>query len=377
MKYMYIVPLLEILVFNLITLNHCFRRKYSIFKTVIVLLAFTVFGLFPWVLLSKQVFNGNGRFSILGFVYIIPLKFLYDEKWERLFLNMCMSWTYALGIMSVSIQMVHLGNFLNYYLSLTIIETILFLITFIPFREYMIPKYFYILQNIYKIKKTQFTYLKISVCLNFFMLFILHIIFLNSEKYLLQISALILFLAVNYLFCSIVYKLISSSVTINELEKTVSNDALTGLANRVQMMRDMWVLIEENYIFSIMFLDLDRFKLINDQYGHTTGDRYLIHFGKVISDELKDKGKLYRYGGDEFVVIYYGVLTDEAADSITECKNWNEGAPCEFNQVSAGFVVCEPPYSLKDPNSILKRADSIMYRNKLKRKMTNQERTLI
>lgn len=374
MEYVYMVPLLEVLFFNLIILNNCFTRKYSIFKTIAVLWAFTAFGILPLVLLSKEVFSGNGRFSILGFIYLIPLKFLYDEKWERIFLNMCMSWTYTMGIMAVSVQIVHLGDFLNYGLSLTIIETILFLITFIPFREYMIPKYVYIVQNIYKFQKIQFTYLKISVCLNFFMLFVFHIIFLTSEKYLLQIIVLIIFLAVNYIFYSIVYEVIRNSFTINELEKTVLKDSLTGLGNRMQMMSDICCLMEKNFTFSIMFLDLDGFKLINDYYGHGVGDKYLIHFGKVFSDELKDKGKLYRYGGDEFVAIYYGVLSEEIADSISQCKNWNEGAPCKFNQVSIGLVVCEPPYSNKDPNSILKHADSIMYRNKLNKKMRNQEK---
>lgn len=371
MEYLYMVPLLEVLIFNLVTLNHCFKRKYSIFKTIAVLVAFTVFGIMPCVLWSREIFDGNGRFSIVGFVYIIPLKFLYDEKWERLFLNICMSWTYTFGIMSASIQMVYLGAFSNYALSLAIIETILFLITFVPFREYMIPKFFYILQNIYKFKKTQFTYLKISVCFNFFLMFILHIIFLNSGKHLLQLIALAIFLVANYLFYSIVYEVIRSSVTINELEKTVLNDTLTGLGNRTQMMRDVSALIERNCFFSIMFLDLDRFKFINDCYSHDVGDRYLIHFGKVFSDELKGKGKLYRYGGDEFVAVYYGSLTEETADLMAQCKKWNEGAPCSFNQVSVGLVVCVPPYSNKDPSSILKRADRIMYRNKLNKKIRN------
>ena len=288
---------------------------------------------------------------------------------------MCMSWTYTMGIMAVSVQIANLGDFLNYDLSLAIIETLLFFLTFISFREHMIPKFFYILQNIYKFQKTQFTYLKISVCLNFFMMFFLHIIFLNCEKYFLQIIVLVIFLGANYLFYSSVYEVIRSSVTINELEKTALNDTLTGLGNRAQMMRDICFLLEENYVFSIMFLDLDRFKLINDQYGHNVGDRYLVHFGKVFSDGLEDKGKLYRYGGDEFVAVYYGVLTEETADTIAQCKNWDEGAPCKFNQVSVGLVVCEPPYSTKDPNNILKRADSIMYRNKINRKMRNPGRS--
>ena len=132
MEYVYILPMVEVLVFNVITLDHCFKRKYSKFKMVAVFFFFTVLCILPAALFKRDVFNGDGKFSIFGFLYIIPLKFLYDEKIERLFLNMCMSWTYTLGILAVSIQMVYLGDFLNYDLSLIIIETVLFLATFIP-----------------------------------------------------------------------------------------------------------------------------------------------------------------------------------------------------------------------------------------------------
>lgn len=374
MEYTQTLPYLEVLIINLITLNHCFKRKYSVFKTVMVFLVFTVFLIVPIVMFNGGTFNGNGKFSIFGFIYIIPLKILYDEKYERLLMNMCMSWTYTLGIMAVSVQVVYILGYINYGISLTIVETVLFLLTFIPLKKFLIPKYCYIFQNLYDFRKTQFRYLGISAYLNFFMLFILHVIFLSSDKYLLQTIVLGMFLAINYILFSIVYEVINSSVKIDELEKKVSDDALTGLGNRVKMMRHMRILIEQNQIFSIMFLDLDRFKLINDRYGHNVGDRYLIHFGKVCSDELKDNGKLYRYGGDEFVVIYYGVLTEEIADSIAKCENWDEGAPCEFNQVSAGFVVCRPPYTVKDPEAILKQADNIMYRNKLNKKMRYREK---
>lgn len=369
------LPLIEVLIFNLINLNYCVTRRYSILRTVTVLCTFTAFIILPGILFPAIEVYGNGQFSILGFIYIIPLKFLYLEKMELLFINMCMSWTYTLGIMAVSVQIIYFSGFSDYNLSLMIVEAILFSATFIPFKKYMIPKFSYILRNTHKVQKKQFAYLKTSICFNFFVLIILHMIFLNSEKYLLQITALVIFLATNYLFYHIVYEVISSSIQVHELEKTVAKDALTGLGNRTQLMKDMQYRMQENQLFSVLFLDLDKFKLINDQYGHDVGDNYLIHFAKVFGDELNDKGTLYRYGGDEFIAIYDGVLTREIIDSIAKCKNWNEDAPCEFNQVSIGLVVCEPPYTDKEPNNILKRADNIMYKNKVTRKIRNEEKT--
>ena len=375
MEYLRILPLTEVLIFNLVTLNCCFKMKYSLIKTAAVFCVFTVFCIYPGLIFISNVFNGNGKFSIFGFLYIIPLKYLYGEKIESILLNMCMSWTYTLGILSISVQITYFLGIVNYNLYLVIIETVLFLMTFIPFKKYVIPKYVYILHNLHDFPKLQLRYLKISVYLNFFMLMILHIIFLKSEKYLLQITALIIFLTAKYLLYDIIYEAVKNSHKINELEKTVSHDDLTGLGNRLELMRRMRILLEENQTFSVMFLDLDKFKLINDKYGHDIGDKYLIHFGKVFSEELKDKGKLYRYGGDEFVAIYYDVLTEETVKSIAQCKNWGggcDGAPCEFNKVSIGFAVCKPPYFVKDPNAILKRADKKMYKDKLSRRMRNQ-----
>ena len=372
MEYLHLLPSLEVLLFNLITLNHCLKRKYTMLKTVIILFCVViVFSVLPGLFIKTDMFDGSGKFSVFGFIYIIPLKFLYDENLERIFLSMCMSWTYTLGILAISMQAMFFLLTLGYDVQLIIIETALFAVTFVPFRKYAIPKYTYIFGNLYDFQKKQFRYLEVTIYFIFFMLLILHAIFLDSEEYLLQITVLMIVLVTNYLFCSIVYEVINGSLKISELEKTVSNDALTGLENRVQMMRHMGVLIEKNRVFSIMFLDLDGFKFINDRYGHDVGDRYLIHFGKVYSEELKEKGKLYRYGGDEFVAIYYGILTEETAASIARCEKWDVGAPCEFNQVSFGFVVCKPPYTDKDPRVILKRADSIMYKNKLNRKKEN------
>ena len=361
---LYTLPSIEVLIFNLINLEYCITRKYSRFKAVTVLFLFTAFILLLWALFPEKELYGKGQFPILGFIYIIPLKYLYHEKMELIFINMCMSWTYTLGIMAVAVQIVYLSGFTDHSLPLMIVETILFWATFVPFRKYMIPKFSYILRNTHTVQKKQFTYLKISICFHFFMLIILHLIFLNSEKYILQITALVLFLVTNYLFYHIVYEVISSSIKVNELEKTVPKDALTGLGNRTQLIKDIRCLMEDNQVFSVLFLDLDRFKQINDQYGHDVGDRYLMHFAKVFCDELNDRGTLYRYGGDEFIAIYYGVPTRETIDAIARCKNWNQGAPCKFNQVSVGFVVCEPPYTDKEPNNILKRADNLMYKDK-------------
>ena len=278
---------------------------------------------------------------------------------------MCMSWTYTLGIMALSIQTAYaLGQRYN-DLFVTAIETVAFLATFIPFRKHIIPRYFYILRNTRKVQTTQFVFLRLNIYFHFFVLNLLHILFLSGERHLLQIAVLILFLACNCLFYRIVYDVINSSFQISELKRSISNDALTGLGNRTKALQDIRALMDAHQVFSIIFLDLDRFKRINDQYGHMVGDRYLKHFAAVCTQVLGNSGQVYRCGGDEFAAIYYGTIPQEILDEIRKCPRWNEGAPCPFRGVSVSVLRCQPPH--QDVEQILRQADRIMYENKVGR----------
>lgn len=361
------LPLLEVLVLNLFILDRCFDRRYSKLRTILVLSIFTFIFILSFLFLPVGAVDGRGRFSVLGFIYIIPLKYLYSEKWGLLLLDMCMSWTYTLGILAVS---VHLAGFLSASneILLVIIETLLFLSTFSFFYKHAIPQFSYIVKNTHSVQKHEFIYLKASIILNFLIFAILHAVLLDERRYLLQISVFILLLVANYLSYHIVYEEIRSSIEVNKLEKAVTRDALTGLGNRSQLLKDISLLMERGETFSIVFIDLDNFKLVNDRYGHDMGDRYLIHFGKVFSSGLEGNGRLYRHGGDEFVAIYDGLINKKILDSLTMCRDWEKDAPCEFYQASSGFVVCEPPYEEKDPNLMVKNADRIMYRNKEEKK---------
>lgn len=372
MEYGFIIPAVEVLIFNLVTLDHCLTRRYTFGRTAAVILMFTallfmaVFGF-----LGNEI-QGDGRFTVVGFIYIIPLKILYEEKLDVMILNICMSWIYTLGVQSVSIQAAHFLSSADYDITVVLIETILFLVTFFPFRKHMIPGFSYIIQQISGVGKNLFRHLEISIFLNFMILNIIHQIFLNNDRYLLQIAVLVIYLISAYILYGIVYEVIRSTVKVGELKRTAAEDPLTGLGNRSRLIKDMNRLIEDNQTFSVIFLDLDRFKDINDMYGHDMGDRYLMHFGKVFSEELGENGRLYRYAGDEFAAVYYGRLDDERLGRMTDCSSWGKDAPCGFNQVSAGMVVCTPPYDVADPDRIVKLADVRMYRDKMSRKRIEQ-----
>lgn len=84
-------------------------------------------------------------------------------------------------------------------------------------------------------------------------------------------------------------------------------DSLTGIANRNLLYEYLSKVVEKNEKiqrkFAVMFLDLDRFKLINDTYGHSFGDKLLQEVSKRLTNSLGEEGKLFRYGGDEFIIV--------------------------------------------------------------------------
>lgn len=175
--------------------------------------------------------------------------------------------------------------------------------------------------------------------------------------------ALFLLLSLTYVFYFILYRIVLDAIRLNHLEQEVSHDPLTGLRNRSQLWNDLAKLSDNGEEFSVLFMDLDQFKLINDQYGHITGDRYLKHFAHLTSEILQNKGKVYRFGGDEFVAVYPGLMPQEIINQLKECHGWEDGAPCPFNQVSVGMLFCEPPH--QDVEQILQRVDNLMYQNKI------------
>ena len=90
------------------------------------------------------------------------------------------------------------------------------------------------------------------------------------------------------------------------LEEAIMRDPLTGVRNRyyLNMVMDKKLIVPENHKLFILFIDLDRFKLINDTYGHHVGDIILVESAKRFSECLhRESDIVCRYGGDEFVVM--------------------------------------------------------------------------
>jgi len=110
-----------------------------------------------------------------------------------------------------------------------------------------------------------------------------------------------------------------------QLEKFAMYDALTGLSNRRKMADDIQKLIEfyhnSGEIFSVIMIDLDDFKIINDTYGHDMGDKTLCEVSNVIKDCIRPEDIACRLGGDEFMVICENTSLDGAISLSDKIKN--------------------------------------------------------
>jgi len=105
--------------------------------------------------------------------------------------------------------------------------------------------------------------------------------------------------------------------THSVLEDQASRDSLTGILNRVgfrDLVENLIFSQRENhkYVFSLLLIDIDHFKAVNDNYGHVVGDKLLINFSDLIRNTIRKNDIFARWGGEEFIIFFDGSTLDEA-----------------------------------------------------------------
>jgi len=159
------------------------------------------------------------------------------------------------------------------------------------------------------------------------------------------------------------------------LRKLATRDLLTGLYNRnffnETIIRDIRKAERQHEKLSIIIIDIDNFKNINDTYGHLHGDGVLRECARILKNAVRKSDFLCRYGGDEFVIVTPMPLCKENTPLFTRIEEsvhaWNlEYATFDYRlSLSIGCSVWEAG---KDIIEVLSEADKKMYRNKRKKK---------
>ncbi len=171
----------------------------------------------------------------------------------------------------------------------------------------------------------------------------------------------------------IIYDITERRRAEEQLAYDALHDGLTGLPNRTRLMQRIERLLkrasqEPNYQFAVLFIDLDRFKLVNDSLGHASGDQFLVAIASEIQHCLRGTDTVARLGGDEFTILLDGIQGIEDAIHIAErvlarlTRPLRLGDRHLFTSASIGIVLGTPQYP--SGTELLRDADIAMYRAK-------------
>ncbi len=158
------------------------------------------------------------------------------------------------------------------------------------------------------------------------------------------------------------------------LIRNAFHDALTGLPNRALFIDHLQLAIDrtqrrEDQIYAVLFIDIDRFKVINDTMGHLIGDHLLVEIARRLESCLRPGDTIARVGGDEFTVLLEDLEDEPEAISIAHRIQKELSASIIldgheiFNTVSVGIAPSSAGYD--SPAHIMRDADTAMYRAKL------------
>ncbi|HEU5449001.1 MAG TPA: EAL domain-containing protein [Acidimicrobiia bacterium] len=152
-----------------------------------------------------------------------------------------------------------------------------------------------------------------------------------------------------------------------DLRHRATHDVLTGMLNRAALAEALTDCLTSGSPAAVLFMDLDRFKLVNDTHGHAVGDALLIALGQRLLAVVRPQDTVARFGGDEFVILCPGVVEEEVALQIAHRMSdaladvfLVEGHEL-FLTGSVGVAIGRPS---DGPEDLLRDADNAMYRAK-------------
>lgn len=151
----------------------------------------------------------------------------------------------------------------------------------------------------------------------------------------------------------------------DQLREEATHDGLTGLPNRraleARLPQAMAAAARHGHPLSLCACDLDHFKALNDSHGHAAGDSALRAFARAMRRELRTEDLPARLGGDEFCILFEGIASDQATQSVERIRQ--SFAASDAGQVTATFGLADWRLGL-DPAAFQAQADEALYRAK-------------
>jgi len=151
------------------------------------------------------------------------------------------------------------------------------------------------------------------------------------------------------------------------INESATTDYLTGLANRRKVTGELDKVLSSNKTYSIILIDIDHFKEINDTHGHDVGDKILRRFARFLLHNVNKTSTVGRWGGEEFVLLMpntnASTAMKEAERVRTLINNENLAPEGQTKKLTASFGVAENEEK-EAWETVIKRADVALYRAK-------------
>lgn len=172
------------------------------------------------------------------------------------------------------------------------------------------------------------------------------------------------------IFSLVAYLISRTHQAIHIATRLAQKDVLTGLYNRRGFLdllqREIIRTHRYKHSFALVLIDLNQFKMINDIYGHQSGDRALKHFALLLQKNIRETDVLGRIGGDEFVLLLLDVTQDEAIKRMNtlqeDVASHAQKHPKLVASFSSGMLVCGP--TKVSALELLSLVDKLMYEAK-------------
>ncbi|WP_455617328.1 diguanylate cyclase domain-containing protein [Eisenbergiella sp.] len=151
-------------------------------------------------------------------------------------------------------------------------------------------------------------------------------------------------------------------------EKSAEFDSLTGLLNKKVMETRIRTYLQEKKkaaSYAFLMIDIDNFKLVNDTYGHPTGDQVIIQTGLMLEKIFSSNALVGRFGGDEFCVFCYEVASPLQLEALIKCIDGNNILADRVKMItySCGIIICSAENELSF-EELYKKADEALYEAK-------------
>ena len=182
------------------------------------------------------------------------------------------------------------------------------------------------------------------------------------------VMSMFFFLVPLMLVCLFLFEILLSQWRIREATiATLSRiDPLTNVMNRRSIANQLEQLHQQRKaLYSVVLLDLDHFKNINDQFGHSMGDQVLVNVAKCLANNLRDRDMIGRFGGEEFILLLPNTTTEQAQHVAERCRIALTELNFVYEQqqpfsISASFGVSSSQ-NASEPQQIIRQADQALY----------------